>query len=61
MTLEYQLKGKIDNDLILKIVGLVKLCDAGRYGPEAAEYKGSIQSDTSELLLKIDSLLKWKL
>ena len=58
MTLEYQLKGKIDNDLILKIVGLVKLCDAGRYGPEAAEYKGSIQSDTSELLLKIDSLLK---
>ena len=58
MTLEDQLKGKIDRDLIVKVVALVKLCDAGRYGPEAAEYKGSIQSDTSELLLKIDRLIK---
>ena len=57
MTLEDHLKGKIDNDLILKVITIVKLCDAGRYGPEAAEYEGSIQSDTSELLLKIDSLL----
>ena len=58
MTLEDQLKGKIDSNLILKVVALVKLCDAGRYGPEAAEYEGSIQSDTSELLLKIDRLIK---
>ena len=58
MTLEDQLKGKIDSDLILRVVVLVKLCDAGRYGPEAAEYEGSIQSDTSELLLKIDRLIK---
>ena len=57
MTLEDQLRGRIDSDLISKVVDLVKLCDAGRYGPEAGVYEGSIQSDASELLIRIDRLI----
>jgi hypothetical protein len=31
MTLDYQLKDKIDPELTSKVVSLVKLCDSGRY------------------------------
>ena len=57
MTLDYQLKDKINTELISKIISLVKLCDSGRYGPKAEQSMSSLQSDASELLKEVDKVL----
>ena len=57
MTLDYQLKDKIDPELTSKVVSLVKLCDSGRYGPKAEKSMNSLQSDASQLLKEVDKTL----
>jgi hypothetical protein len=57
MTLDYQLKDKIDPELTSKVVSLVKLCDSGRYGPKAEKSMNSLQFDASELLKEVDKTL----
>jgi len=57
MTLNSQLKDKIDPELISKVISLVKLCDSGRYGPKAEQSMNSLQFDASELLIEVDKAL----
>ena len=57
MTLDSQLKHKIDPELISEVISLVKLCDSGRYGPKAEQSMNSLQFDASELLKEVDKAL----
>lgn len=54
LTIEMELFGKISQDLIDETVSIAKLCDAGRFGPEASQAVDTLQSQGSELLKKID-------
>jgi len=54
LALEMELTGKIPSDLINETVSISKLCDAGRFGPDAAKSEDILQSKAIELLKKID-------
>ncbi len=54
LTIEMELSGKISSDLIIETVSIAKLCDAGRFGPHAAESEDTLQSQAGDLLKKID-------
>ena len=57
MTLESALMNKVSNPLILEAVAITKICDAGRFGPEASEAKDTLQMQAGELLKQIDGEL----
>ncbi|MBT3478527.1 MAG: protein BatD [Candidatus Marinimicrobia bacterium] len=57
LSLEMNLSGKISTDLIAETVAISKLCDAGRFGPDAAESESTLQSQGAALLKKIDGEL----
>ena len=57
MILETALMNKISNPLILETVAIAKICDAGRFGPEASEAKDTLQMQAGELLKQIDGEL----
>ena len=44
----------IHKSLLLEAVSLAKICDAGRYGPEAGNAAETLQTKVGELLKKID-------
>ncbi len=52
--LELALKDKVHESLLLEAVSLAKICDAGRYGPEAGNAAETLQTKVGELLKKID-------
>ena len=52
--LELALKDKVHKSLLLEAVSLAKICDAGRYGPEAGKAEETLQKEVCELLKKID-------
>ena len=54
LAIEMELSGKISPVLIIETVSIAKLCDAGRFGPDAAESEDTLQSQAAELLKKID-------
>ena len=54
LSLEIKLAGKISTDLIAETVSIAKLCDAGRFGPDARKTEGTLQSRGADLLKKID-------
>ena len=43
--------------MLLEAVALAKICDAGRYGPEAGKAEETLQTEAGELLKKIDKEL----
>ena len=57
MILESALMNKISNPLVLQAVAIAKICDAGRFGPEASEAKDTLQAQAGELLKQIDGEL----
>ena len=57
MILESALMNKISNPLVLQAVTIAKICDAGRFGPEASEAKDTLQAQAGELLKQIDGEL----
>ena len=56
-TIESQLKGKIDNSLLKEIVSITKICDAGRFGPEADTQLPTLKEQALHLLKKVDKVL----
>jgi hypothetical protein len=54
LSLEIKLAEKISTDLIAETVSIAKLCDAGRFGPDARKTEGTLQSRGADLLKKID-------
>ena len=52
--IEMELSGKISPDIIAETVAIAKICDAGRFGPDADESEDTIQTQAGELLKKID-------
>jgi hypothetical protein len=57
MILESALMNKVSNPLVLEAVAIAKICDAGRFGPEASEAKDTLQMQAGELLKQIDGEL----
>ena len=55
--IEKKLDGKIDKKLITELIGLIKLCDSGRYGPDSTQKMDSLQANTINLLKRIDKEL----
>ena len=45
----------VELNALAKLVDLLKLCDAGRYGPEAAGIEETLIEDAKKILHKIDS------
>ena len=54
LSIEIKLLGKASTDLIAETVSIAKLCDAGRFGPDAEKNEGTLQSRGSDLLKRID-------
>lgn len=52
--LESALLNKISNPLILKVVSIAKICDAGRFGPDASLAKDTIQKQAGDVLREIE-------
>ena len=57
LTIESQLKGKINNSLLKEIVSITKICDAGRFGPEADTQLPTLKEQALHLLKKVDKVL----
>jgi hypothetical protein len=57
LIIESVLIDKISHSLLEEIVSLAKICDAGRFGPEAHTQVETLQVQASNLLKKIDRVL----
>ena len=57
LTIESELKGKIDNSILKEIVSITKICDAGRFGPEADTQLATLKDQAIHLLKKVDKAL----
>ena len=57
LTIDSELKGKIDNSLLKEIVSIAKICDAGRFGPEADTQLATLKDQAIHLLKKVDKAL----
>ena len=49
------LKGIIEADHLDALIKILKLCDAGRYGPDASEVQDTLLDDAKNILYKLDS------
>ncbi len=54
LTIEYNLRGRISDSLLKEVVSLTKICDAGRFGPEADTQLSILQDQAILLLTKVD-------
>ena len=54
LKIESEIKGKISNSLLNEIVSLAKICDAGRFGPEADTQLSTLKDQAIHLLKKVD-------
>ena len=55
LSVKRTLKGIIEADHLDALIKILKLCDAGRYGPEASEVQDTILDDAKNILYKLDS------
>jgi hypothetical protein len=55
--IESMLEGKITISLLEEVVSLAKICDAGRFGPEANTQIKTLQNQAIHILKKIDKVL----
>jgi hypothetical protein len=47
----------VSPELVAEVVAVTQLCDAGRFGPHAAQSQDTLQSQVGDLLKKIDEAL----
>ena len=57
LMIESMLEGKITISLLEEVVSLAKICDAGRFGPEANTQIKTLQNQAIHILKKIDKVL----
>ena len=55
LSVNQALIGIVEAKALAKLVDLLKLCDAGRYGPEAEGIEETLIEDAKNILHKIDS------
>ena len=55
LSVKRTLKGIIEADHLDALIKILKLCDAGRYGPEASEVQDTLLDDAKNILYKLDS------
>ncbi len=55
LSVKQTLKGIIEADHLDALIKILKLCDAGRYGPEASEVQDTLLDDAKNILYKLDS------
>jgi len=55
--IESVLNNKISASLLEEVVSLAKICDAGRFGPEADAQVETLQMQANNILKKIDKVL----
>ena len=55
LSVKQTLQGIIKSDHLDTLIRILKLCDAGRYGSEASEVKGTILDDARNVLYRLDS------
>lgn len=55
--IESVLNNKISASLLEEVVSLAKICDAGRFGPEADAQVETLQIQANNILKKIDKVL----
>ena len=54
LSVNQALIGIVEAKALAKLVDLLKLCDAGRYGPEAEGIEETLIEDAKNILHKID-------
>lgn len=57
-SLKSELDNKISDELIEELVDIIKICDAGRFGPEGVSAEISIKKEAREIMKKINTELK---
>ena len=57
LIIESKLKGKIKNSLLKEIISIAKICDAGRFGPQADTKLSTLKDQAIHLLKKVDKVL----
>jgi hypothetical protein len=55
LSVKRALKGIIEADHLDTLIKILKLCDAGRYGPDASEVQDTLLDDAKNILYKLDS------
>ena len=55
LSVNQALIGIVETNPLANLVDLLKLCDAGRYGPEAADTEETLIEDAKNILHKVDS------
>ncbi len=55
LSVKQALKGIIEADHLDALIKILKLCDAGRYGPDASEVQGTLLDDAKNILYRLDS------
>ena len=55
LSVKRTLKGIIEADHLDDLIKILKLCDAGRYGPDASEVQDTLLDDAKNILYKLDS------
>jgi hypothetical protein len=55
LSVNQALIGIVKTKALANLVDLLKLCDAGRYGPEAADTEETLIEDAKNILHKVDS------
>ena len=55
LSVKRTLKGIIEADHLDALIKILKLCDAGRYGPDASEVQDTLLDDAKNILYKLDS------
>ena len=55
LSVKQALRGVIHSNHKDTLIGILKLCDAGRFGPEAAEFEEKILGDARNILYRLDS------
>jgi len=53
-SLKTELDRKISQELFDELISIIKICDAGRFGPEGATAEISIKNRAREIIIKID-------
>ena len=55
LSVKKTLKGIIELDHLDSLIRILKLCDAGRYGPDASDAENTILDDARNILYRLDS------
>jgi hypothetical protein len=55
LSVQQALKGIIETDHLEELIKILKLCDAGRFGPDASEVQDRLLDDAKNILYRLDS------